>query len=236
MSLAYILFVLLCLGLTALIGAATVATARLLRRWTPPGNLLLMPGENLLRVALTAAGVGLGLLSGLPFATLGWQMDGWPMNVALGVLVGLALAAFFYVATGWMIRRTGERFYSSLILRYIVPHSGREMLLVCLALIPAVFLEELLFRSLWIGGFSPLLSPPLLLVISSVIFGLFHTPQGVWGVLGTGLAGAIFGGLFLWTGGLLMPLVAHYVVNVAQIALAWRRWDADDADQADPSG
>jgi membrane protease YdiL (CAAX protease family) len=166
--------------------------------------------------------VVLGLLWGLPFSTLGWLVVRGPVAVGWGVGVGLVLTAFFYGVTQWLVRHTGERFYSSVLLRYIVPRNGREMALVCLALIPAVLLEEVLFRSLWIGGFSPLLAPEALLVISSVIFGLFHSPQGLWGILGTGIAGVVFGLLFLWTGGLLVPLVAHYVVNVVQIGLAWQ--------------
>lgn len=220
MTVRYSLFVFLTLLLSGFLAYSTYATARLLRTWRPSGNPLLEPADNLLRVGLAFICVALGLLSGLPFATLGWTLTSPLRQTALGMAIGLLLALLFYVATRWLVAFTGHRYYSTLLLDLIAPHSQREFVAVAIALVPSVLLEELIFRSLWVGGFSQLVSAPLLIAASSLLFGLMHKPQGAWGMIGAGLAGVLFGGLFLWMGSLLLPLVAHYTANLAQLAAA----------------
>lgn len=218
----YWFFVFLALGLTAFIGYGTYATARLLRVWKPDQNLLLLPGENWVRLALILLCVGLGYLSGLGPSLLGWQIPQPWVQLGVGLAVGLALAFVFYSLTRLIVRSTGERFYSSMLLNFIVPTSRREYLLVLLALIPVVLLEELLFRSLLLGGLAPIVPVWMLLLGLGVLFGLFHSPQGIWGMTGAGLGGVVFGVLFLWQGSLLAPVVAHYVANAVQIGVAMR--------------
>jgi len=220
MTTPYALFLLITLALTGFIGYGTFATARLLRTWRPDRNLLLLPQENAVRVLLVFGCIGLGLLSGVDRAALGWRWQNWQADALLGLGIGLILAFGFYAATRLLLHFGGGRFYSPSILEILLPTNRREFWLVLLAFIPAVAVEELLFRSLLIGGLSPLVSPLILIIGMGVAFGLLHSPQGVWGMAGAGLAGVIFGLLFLQTGSLVAPLVAHYVANSVQIALA----------------
>ena len=220
MTIRYALFLLTTLALTGFLGYGTFATARLLRTWKPEQNLLLLPQENALRVVLTLACIGLGLLSGVDWTTLGWRWDNWQTDAPLGLGIGLALAFGFYAATWLLLYWGGGRFYSPSILEILLPTNRREFWLVLLAFIPAVLLEEILFRSLLIGGLSPLISPIFLVIGVGIVFGLLHSPQGLWGMTGAGLAGVIFSLLFLATGSLVAPLVAHYVANSVQIGLA----------------
>lgn len=218
----YGLFVGLVLALTGLIGYSTFATAQLLRQWRPEGNLLLLPGEHGVRLVLIGLCWGLGRMSGLPAPVLGWTFPRVGEQLVWGGILGLGLALFFVLSTRWLVGRTGERFYSSTIIAYILPANGREALLIPLALVPVVLLEELLFRSLWIGGMGLALPPLFLWLVAALLFGLLHSPQGAWGVAGAALAGLIFGALFLWQGSLLMPMAAHYVANLVQIFYAAR--------------
>lgn len=222
MSLRYTLFVVLTLALTAFVGFGTFQTAKLLRAWRPDRNLLLIPAENIVRLGLVAICIGLGLLSGLSAEQLGWRLEPLLPQVGWGVLLGVSLAIFFALSTRWLVARTGRRFYSPAVLEIIIPRNGRELIRVLVAMLSVVALEELLFRSLLLGGLSPLWPTPLLLAATGVAFGLMHSPQGVWGMFGAGLAGVGFGLMFLWTGSLLLPFVAHYVANGVQIALAMR--------------
>lgn len=230
----YNLFVLLTLLLTAGIGWATYQTARLLRTWTPDGNMLLMPAENALRLALVALCVGLGLLSGLPAAALGWTTSNAAGAILWGAIFGVLLSLSLTGASALALRRWGQAIYSPLVILNILPAGGREWLLVLLALFPAVLLEELLFRSLLLGGFSPLAPSWLLAILVSLVFGLFHKPQGALGVAGTILAGLVFALLFLRQGSLLAPLIAHYVANVLQLLQAGRRREQLAAMQDSP--
>lgn len=220
MGVNYWLFVLGTLALTGFIGYGTYATARLLRTWQPERNLLLLPGENVVRIGLILLCLGLGWLSELSDAQLGWQASHPISQLVVGILSGALLAFFFYATTRWIVRRTGQRFYSSILIEYIVPDSLGELLLVLMALVPVVLLEELLFRSLLLGGFAPILPEMVLLLGLGAVFGALHSPQGLWGMIGAGLAGIFFGLLFLWQQSLLAPLVAHYVANALQIGWA----------------
>jgi membrane protease YdiL (CAAX protease family) len=122
---------------------------------------------------------------------------------------------------GWAIeRRWGAEVASTRLLCCILPASRREWVGVMLALLPAAALEELLFRSLPLGGLTWLVAPAWLMWPLAVFFGLLHWPQGAWGVLGTTLAAIILSVLFLATGSIWAVLAAHYLFNVTQIIAA----------------
>ncbi|MCB0129956.1 MAG: CPBP family intramembrane metalloprotease [Caldilineaceae bacterium] len=222
MPLVYWIFVSLTLALTTFIGYGTYRTSQLLRTWQPEQNLLLMPGETVVRFVLIGVCIGLGLLSGLSAETLGWDFADLDRQLLWGLGWGIVLAGFFIITTRWVIEVSGERFYSFMVLDYILPDDTRELVLVALAMGPVVLLEELLFRSLLIGGLTPLAPPVLLVVAAGLIFGLMHSPQGIWGMSGATGVGILFGLLFLQAGSLVLPLVAHYVTNMLQIGFAMR--------------
>lgn len=229
MTTHYLVFLVATLSLTAFIGYGTFATARLLRTWTPDRNLLLMPAENVVRLGMIALCGGLARLSGLPRAQLGLA----PLSTsdvlsesAWGILLGTALAGLIVLTTRWLLRQPfaqdNPRIYATTILDHIVPQSRDQLFAVSMVMITVVVLEELIFRGLLIGGLATLAPPWMLVVGWGILFGLLHSPQGLWGMAGAGMAGIALGGLFLWRGTLLTPLVAHYVANMVQIWLAMR--------------
>jgi membrane protease YdiL (CAAX protease family) len=218
----YLLFVVLTLVLTGWISYNTYLTARMLRTWRPETNPLLHPLETAVRLVMILACIGLGWMSGLDAAVLGWTTAHAWAQVGWGVLAGSVLGMVFLLATRWMVRRTGQRYYSSLVIDMIVPKDGREFALTTLAMVTVVLLEELLFRSLLIGGLTPLLPGAVLAVGFGILFGLLHSPQGAWGMIGAALAGILLGGLFLLAGSLVLPCVAHYVANMVQVGAAYR--------------
>lgn len=217
MPVSYASFVVLTLGLTGMIAFMTYRTGQLLRHWQPDRNLLLVPAENLIRILLIATCIGLGVLSGLPPQQLGWTLDIWPAAVAWGILWGAALALVFYFSTQWLVKRTGRRYYSPAVAEAVVPRQRAEYWPVMAAMLPVVILEELLFRSLLIGGMEPIVPAPILLAGTAIIFGIMHAPQGLWGIAGASLAGLVLGALFLAFGSIVAAIVAHYVANTAQI-------------------
>jgi membrane protease YdiL (CAAX protease family) len=218
----YVLFLIGLLALTVFISYSTFVTASLLRRWRLPHNPLLNKADILLRLALIGLCIGLGLLSQLEWTTLGWVFHNPLRQILLGLGVGGALAVGLSGLSRWAVRTTGTRFYSRKFIEMITPRSTTELYQVMLALGPVVLLEELLFRSLLIGGLSPILPVTPLLIGASVLFGAMHLPQGAWGMVGAGLASVVLGVLFLAEQSLLAPIVAHYVTNLAQIVLAMR--------------
>jgi membrane protease YdiL (CAAX protease family) len=210
------------LALMALVAISTARTGRLLRTWTPPFNPLLNLLENALRLGLIGTCIVLGYVFGPGPAALGWQTSHIGRDLVVGVSFGFAMAGVFALLGRAAVRRWGPEVYDDRILRCILPVSRREWLGVALALLPAAALEELLFRSLPLGGLTWLIAPYWLMWPLALFFGLLHWPQGGWGVTGTALAAIIFSLLFLVSGSIWPPLAAHYVMNVLQVAFAVR--------------
>jgi len=81
--------------------------------------------------------------------------------------------------------------------------------------------EELLFRGALVGvahaGFG--ISPWLLAVGSSVAFALGHGAQGRLGIIVTGLLGVGLAIVFIYTGSLIVVMVAHYVINALEFVV-----------------
>jgi membrane protease YdiL (CAAX protease family) len=208
--------------LMALVAVGTVRTGRLLRTWTPPFNPLLSLPENVLRMGLIGLCIALGYVFGPGPVALGWQTTHIWRDLALGAAFGAAMAWFFALAGGAAVRRWGPEVYDDRLLRCILPATRREWPGVALALLPAAALEELLFRSLPLGGLGWLIAPHWLMWPLALFFGLLHWPQGGWGVAGTTLAAIMLSLLFLATGSIWPPLAAHYVMNVLQVAVSVR--------------
>lgn len=221
----YYIFVAGTLALTAFIGYTTFATAMLMRRWRLTSNPLLSKEDGVVRLLLIGVCVGLGAISGLDSMTLGWTLENPVQQILLGGAIGLGLGLGLHGLSQWVLKNMGTRLYSKTFTEMIVPRTQREFYLIAGALIFVVILEELLFRSLLIGGMSPLLPVWLLVILTSIIFGVLHLPQGAWGIVGATIAGAIFGVLFLYEHSLLAPIVAHYVANMIQIMLVLRLLD-----------
>lgn len=201
---------------------ASIQTSRMLDRIPMGVNLLLLSGENLARAILIIFSVALGLISGLPFQTLGWRALSSVSDVILGAGTGLVISVALPGLTLIAIRLFGPQVYNPRLVREIIPRTRTQWVLVPLVLAPAVFLEELLFRSYLIGGFSVLAPTLLLVVASSLAFGAAHSAQGALGIVAAIGLGMLLAALFLITSSLFAPFIAHYVINVAQITWAAR--------------
>lgn len=216
----YFLFVFGSLGLTAALAWATYQSGRLLRAVPVRENLLLSPVENMVKVMLVLACIALGASSGATASQLGWTFEfGW-RDLGLGIIIGMLTQFLANGATMAAINIWGKEIYSPTVMRNIMPRTRPEWVLVPIALGLGVVLEELLFRSLLIGGLSITVPLPILLVGFAAIFGLMHSPQGALGVVMTGLMGLWLSLLFIWSGGILLPLTTHYVINLLQLVKA----------------
>jgi membrane protease YdiL (CAAX protease family) len=206
--------------LTAFLAWMTYQSNLLLKRFQPDFNLLLSPLETIVRVILVGVCLLLAWLTGLPAAQLGLSMVNPLSSIGLGLAVGIVIQVVVNLLTLEAINFFGRHIYSTQVIRNILPGRPLEWLLVPLALLPAVAMEELLFRTLWLGAFRDIIPLPLLIIGTSLIFGLMHLPQGSLGVVIAAGVNILLSLLFLWTGGILVPLVAHYTVNLLQVIVA----------------
>lgn len=197
----------------------------ILKTYQPDINLLLSPPELGARLALVGVCLLLAWFSGLPPAQLGLHFNRPGPALALGGVVGGVTVVALNLLTTWSVARFGRRIYSPLVVKNILPSRPAEWVLAPLAMLPAVAMEELLFRSLWLGVFVDMLPAPALIAGTSVLFGLMHLPQGLLGVLMAGLLNVLLSILFGQTGHLLTPLAAHYTINLLQLVVAHYRRD-----------
>jgi membrane protease YdiL (CAAX protease family) len=168
------LFVFGSLGLTVALAWATYQSGRLLKAIPVRENLLLAPVENMVKAILVLACIGLGLLSGATVQQLGWTFDNGFRDIGLGIIAGLGTQLATNALTMIAIKIWGKDIYSPVVMKNIMPRTRIEWLLVPAALALAVLLEELLFRSLLIGGLSVRVPVPVLVVGFAAIFGLMH--------------------------------------------------------------
>jgi membrane protease YdiL (CAAX protease family) len=222
-SIGYLTMAIGSLLLLAFLSWSTYQSGRILQENPPDTNLLLSTPENVARFVLIGLCIGLGLASDLDLTRLGWTLaDSWG-SLLRGAILGVCIQIPLSWVTRVVVRRfgAGRDIYSPVVMRLILPKTRGQAALVALAFLPAVLMEELLFRSLLVGGFSLLFNPWILGLLWAMVFGAMHLPQGSVGMIATSFIGFILAGAFIVSGGLLVPIAAHYVINILQL------WDAD---------
>jgi membrane protease YdiL (CAAX protease family) len=217
---AFVAFVVL---LTAGIVALTRASARLLSDETTAFESIAL----LVQTTVSQAGLGVLLVAGVWIAQVPLEALGmvWgPQHAALGVLAGVA----FYLGnevTVYALDAAGLG-YEEALREALTPETGGGWLLLLFVTLPIVAgVEELLFRGVLVGalsvGFG--VSPWVLAVGSSLVFGAAHTAQGATGVFVTSLLGFGLAAVYVVTGSLFVVFLAHYLVNVLEFAVHARK-------------
>ena len=160
---------------------------------------------------LTAITIGVALVRDQnPLVTApALDLPAW-LRVLLSLAGGAVLAVATVRATRTFVKRWG---WAKLLLSDLRPgvRNAGNATLVVLGIASGVA-EELFFRGL--------LAPALGLLLSSLAFGALHQLRGRAGWIWSGWAGVmgvLFGGLFLATGSLLGPIVAHVAINVVNL-------------------
>jgi uncharacterized protein len=99
--------------------------------------------------------------------------------------------------------------------RKLVPKNRKERIAFLAVALTAGFCEEFLYRG-WLLGLagSALKSIWLGLLISSVFFGVAHLYQGRGGVIKTGIAGLVFGLIYIASGSLLPGQILHALLDL----------------------
>jgi membrane protease YdiL (CAAX protease family) len=165
--------------------------------WSRPALVMV------LYLAMGAAALAWGGLRGQPNV---WQLPGRPPLVLAGIATGLALGlAIVFASRLALYRFDWARALHREFRHLLSPMSDVEI--VVLAGASSVG-EEMFFR----GAMLPALG----LVASSAVFALLHIGPKArhlpWTISSFG-AGLTFGAVFLWTGDLTGPVLAHFLVN-----------------------
>lgn len=151
---------------------------------------------------------------------------GWWIDLALGVGAGAVLLGVW-----WLLARrfAAGRELERKIAEVLGPLGVDQA--IALAFLSGVA-EELFFRGAVQGSWG--------WAWATVLFAVLHTGPGLsfrlWTLFAV-VAGALFGGLMLWRGNLLAPVVAHFLVNavnLSRLAREARRRRAAEAASGGP--
>ncbi|MGY1716903.1 CPBP family intramembrane glutamic endopeptidase [Geodermatophilus sp. SYSU D01106] len=99
----------------------------------------------------------------------------------------------------------------------LLPRSPAERRLFSVVGVTAGVCEEWLYRGFFLAVVAAVAGdvPQVVLVaVGALAFGLAHAYQGLPGVVLTGVLGAVFAGLYLETGSLLLPVLLHAAVDL----------------------
>ncbi|MFB6119820.1 MAG: lysostaphin resistance A-like protein [Halobacteriaceae archaeon] len=212
------------LAVTAVVVALARATAAMGDSGPVPAEIeAWTPVDLSLNVALThgaigAAVAGAAWFSDIPASALGLDAPA-PVAVGLGVAAGAALYVLDETAA-WLADRLGVP-YSERLREFLTPETRGGWVVLLFVALPAVAgAEELLFRAALVGVPAAAygVSPWLLAVPSSLLFGAAHGTQGPGGAVVAALLGFGLAATYVLTGSLLAAVVAHYLVNAAEFA------------------
>jgi membrane protease YdiL (CAAX protease family) len=102
----------------------------------------------------------------------------------------------------------------------LMPRNGPETLWALALSLNAGVSEELFFRLLLPLLFVLVAGKALIaFAAASVVFGFAHLYQGWLGILATGLVGAVFAALYLWSGNLIVPMALHAAIDVLGLVI-----------------
>ena len=168
--------------------------------------------------------VGLGQLS--------FNYNIW-FNLIIFVIVGVLLALLLYQIILYLVseeyrKETKEEFakeaeeshYDAVMNNILIPRTKKEKQLFFGVSLTAGICEELVFRGFLFFIFQsifPNLSIIVILIIASVIFGIFHSYQGFSGVIKTTLIGVLFGCLYVVTGSIIPGIILHFIVDFSSV-------------------
>ena len=182
--------------------------------------------------ALLANVVGTQGLFAVILLAVAWytEIPAWAFGLAAdarsiaAVGVGMLVGVVFYILSEATVR-VGRRYGMeppTALREALAPETPAGWIVLFAVVLPVIAgFEELLFRGALIGVVHAGFEVPvwLLAVGSSVVFGLGHGAQGRVGILVTGLLGLGLAAVFIWTGNLLVVIVAHYVINALEFAV-----------------
>ncbi|MGC2333886.1 MAG: CPBP family intramembrane glutamic endopeptidase [Candidatus Acidiferrales bacterium] len=152
-------------------------------------------------------------------------------GLAIGVIAGVAGGTIAMIAMRLKAKKragaqagtvSAQPWWRKLVPDFsaLLPSTSQERLLWVLVAVCAGICEEIVFRGWLLAALHGQLGlrGAALIIVASAIFGLAHVYQRATGVILTGVAGALFCGLYVTTGSLVVPILLHIVVD-ARFAL-----------------
>lgn len=187
-----------------------------------------IPGARLRFYRLTVVQQWLLVVGMLLFAraaSLPWRAFGLAAPVSWSVTRALLITFAIAIALSIILFRcTGDRFLRRLIKMAgaLIPEKAVERFWFAAVSLGAGVTEELLFRGFlfwYLGFFFPQLNLLQLIAVSAAMFGFCHIYQGLVGIVGTAVLGAVLMWMYLSTESLVLPITIHVLIDLRILAI-----------------
>jgi len=152
---------------------------------------------------------------------LGLRWHRWKKNLVTGLLL-VPLLFLINAATAFIFREFLPEYYvEKNPLTEVIRTPGQLAFFIFSALVAGGVKEELQ-RAFILGRFRRYLGGAGLgLILWSLAFGAGHYVQGVQGITVAAIYGFVFGAVYLLSGSLIAPIVAHGAYDTAALLLYW---------------
>ena len=141
-------------------------------------------------------------------------------SFSLGLAVGIPLGILALSVVGIVLARRETEVPAIGNIQALLPRNRAELPYGAALSINAGVVEELLFRlalPALIFGFIG--NSVVAIVVSLIVFGMLHVYQGVWGVVGSMILGALLMAIYLATGSILLAIVVHALIDLRSLVL-----------------
>ena len=208
---------------------STVQRQKMLRRWLGQ-SMLIFGGSATAALLLCWQFIPLFLadVNAWPWivdARRGFDAGG-TVSLVLAVGIPLGLVALSVLGLVWARRETELLARREIEvpaignIQALLPRNRAELPYGAALSLNAGLVEELLFRLAMpalIFGFTG--SSVVAIVVSLIVFGLLHVYQGVFGVVGSLIIGALLMGIYLATGSILIAIVVHALIDLRSLVV-----------------
>jgi membrane protease YdiL (CAAX protease family) len=149
----------------------------------------------------------------------------WPITLAAGVSVGLLLEAFQLFVSQPILVRVLRKQPDLELFRALHGDVKWTLLAIAGAWTLAAFGEEMVYRGYLMNRVADLMKQTrwawvVSLIVVHVGFGMAHAYQGITGIIDEGLAGLLFGVVYLRNGrNLAVPIIAHGIGDTIDFLL-----------------
>lgn len=181
-------------------------------------------------VSFGGVAVVLLLLAARFIAPLLAEVQSWPPvawlrtllgnGVFVGVVIGIVVGLVVLTLVGIRAARKEQGVLVVGDIRSMLPRNRQELRLGALLSLNAGLVEELVFRFALPAAIYGASGSALAAVAGSVLlFGALHLYQGVAGVVGTTVVGAVMMLIYVVTGSIVVPIVLHAVFDLRSLVL-----------------
>lgn len=164
----------------------------------------------------------IAVIPGITFAGAGLRLPfPDPTGLRTGAMTSFAIVIVPFAAVVTVLQRQGKLPSppGGAAVEAMLPRlRGERAMFVLLSLSAGIF-EEIAYRGLLlaiIAALGPVLPALAVIVIGAALFAAAHVYQGFAGAALAGVMGLVFGGIYFFTGSLILAVVFHTVIDARQ--------------------